>query len=207
MSTTTTTTVSMPPPTRREEVKLAIDGGRGIAGMLLFVATESFLFVLMFFAYFYLAEGGWRWLSVSPPDLLLPTIMMVVLIGSGFVASWGGRQIKNGHSERARWASAGVILLGLLFLALQSLSYAQGWSKVTPRSNVYGSLFYTITVIHCAHIIVGLMILGYVLILPQVEPTVRLPHRPYRNAAIYWYFCIILFACIYGLLYVLPNAR
>ncbi|HKT47462.1 MAG TPA: cytochrome c oxidase subunit 3 [Candidatus Acidoferrales bacterium] len=203
----TTLTSSMPPPVRRQEVSLVIDGGRGTAGMLLFVATESFLFVLMFFAYFYLAEGGWRWLDFSPPSLLLPTVMMAVLIVSAFVAAWGNNRAKARETRSMRGALAANILLGLLFLALQGLSYAESWPHLTPQSNVYGSLFYTITIIHAAHIIIGVLMLAYALTLPRLEPTATLPHRPYRNATIYWYFCIVAFACVYGLLYVLPNIR
>ena len=39
---------------------LQIDQARGRQGMLLLIATEASLFVVLFFAYFFLSDGDWR---------------------------------------------------------------------------------------------------------------------------------------------------
>jgi heme/copper-type cytochrome/quinol oxidase subunit 3 len=206
-STTPVTVSATPPFTRKDEVVLTIDDSRGVWAMIMFIATEAFLFSMLFFAYFYAAQGGWRYQLDEAPALLLPTIMMAELIGSGFTIFWGGRALKSGNTTQARVALVATIVLGLLFLALQSLSYADSWGRLTPQSNFYGSIFYTIGLIHNAHIIVGLLMLFYALFIRRLEPARGIPHRPFRCVQLYWYFAIVVFAWVYGLLYVLPNTR
>ena len=198
---------TLPPPTRREPIVPNIDDQRGTAGMMLLIATEGFLFIILFFAYFYLARGGWRWLAEQPPKLTLAIIMLAVLLSSSAVLFWGEKQLKEGKHFRARMALLGTILMGLGFLAIQTFEYADHLKHLTPRTNVYGSIFYTITSFHAAHVIVGLLILGYVLILPGLEPVDRSPHRPFHNASLYWHFVDFVWIWIVAFLYLAPNLR
>ena len=59
----TTDVVSI--PIRRPPGVSAIDDRRGTGAMICTIATEGALFLMLFFAYFYLARGGWRWALVA----------------------------------------------------------------------------------------------------------------------------------------------
>jgi heme/copper-type cytochrome/quinol oxidase subunit 3 len=74
-------------------------------------------------------------------------------------------------------------------------------------TNVYGSIFYTITTFHVAHLILGLSMLVFALILPRLEPVDRPPHRPFHNAALYWHFVDFVWLWIMIFLYFAPNLR
>ena len=87
------------------------------------------------------------------------------------------------------------------------MEYHKHLKHLTPQMNAYGSTFYTITTFHVAHVILGLLMLGYVLILPQVGRTDRPPHRAYSDAALYWHFVDVVWVFVVALLYVLPNLR
>ncbi|MBW3671692.1 MAG: cytochrome c oxidase subunit 3 [Acidobacteria bacterium] len=100
-----------------------------------------------------------------------------------------------------------TLILGIVFIALQVLEYRNHLQHLKPTSNAYGSIFYTITSFHAAHLILGMIMLGYVLILPRLEPAQRPPHRPYHNAALYWHFVDVVWILIVALLYVTPNLR
>ena len=196
-----------PPPVRRTSIVTAVEDRRGSAGMKLFIATEAFLFVLLFFAYFYLAEGGWRWLAETPPRLHLAVAMTAVLIVSSISLFWGERLIKVRAYGSARLALLITILLGVGFLVLSFFEYREHLQELTPQTNVYGSIFYTITSFHLAHLALGLLMLIYVMILPRLEPTDWSPHRPFHNAAMYWHFVDFVWLWIIFFLYVAPNVR
>src|SRR5579884_4179629 len=165
-----------------------LDDRRGTAGMWLFILTEAALFILLFFSYFYLAQGGWRWPLEEAPKLRLALPMLVVLWISSGVLHWGEKQVKAQRYSRARAALVGTIVLGLVFLIMQAFEYMDHLKSLTPRTDVYGSVFYTITSFHAAHLILGLLMLIYALFLPAYEPVDRPPHRPYHNVALYWHF-------------------
>lgn len=197
------------PPETRDHMPLVtvFDNRRGTAGMWLFIVTEAALFTMLFFAYFYLAQGGWRWPHEVPPKLMLALVMLVVLLASSAVLHWGEQQVKAAQYARGRTALALTILMGLGFLTLQSFEYANHLKTLLPTTNVYGSIFYTITTFHAAHLIIGLLMLAYVLILPRLEPVDRPPFRPYHNAAMYWHFVDFVWLLIVLFLYIAPNTR
>lgn len=184
-----------------------MDTRRGTGGMMLTIATEGFLFIMFFFAYFYAAKGGWRWLAEKPPKLTLAFVLLAILLSSSAVLWWGEQQVKKQRYFIGRIALAATLILGLVFLTLQGFEYADHLKELTPRTDIYGSLFYTITSFHAAHVIVGIFILFYVLILPHYEPLTAPPHRPYHNAALYWHFVDFVWVWIVALLYVAPNVR
>ena len=57
----------------------------------------------------------------------------------------------------ARVAISVTTLIGLVFMALQSYEYRDHWKTLTPFSDSYGSIFYTITSFHALHVLVGIL--------------------------------------------------
>jgi cytochrome c oxidase subunit III len=183
------------------------DNRRGTASMVLFIVTEAMLFVAMFFAYFYLGRGQPHWPMDEPPKLLLAFLMLGVLVTSSIVLQWGEHVSRRGREGAARVTIIVTILLGLVFLGLQFLEYRDHMKRLLPTTDAYGSIFYTITSIHGAHVVLGLTMLGYVLVLPKLEPTEKPPDRPLHNASLYWHFVDGVWLIIVALLYVLPNVH
>lgn len=184
-----------------------LDDNRGTWAMALTIATEAALFVCLFASYFYLENNKNRWAIDEPPKLHYAFMMLAVLISSSLVLHWGEKQVKKEKYGSGRIALAITIVMGLGFLCLSGLEYLDHWKELTPYSDSYGSIFYTIVSIHAAHVIVGLMMLTYTLILPRYGPALRSPYRPYHVASMYWHFVDIVWVFIVGLLYVMPNVR
>ncbi|MGH9521563.1 MAG: cytochrome c oxidase subunit 3 [Terriglobales bacterium] len=188
------------PPVRR------IDDRRGTFGMVLFIATEATLFVMLFMAYFYVAKGGDRWKTEEAPKLHYSLPMLGVLLTSSVVLHWGEKQLKEGKYGLARAGLIGTIALGILFLGLSYLDYAEHLLHLTPQANAYGSIFYTITSLHVAHVITGLLMMGWLLLVaPHWEPAQHTPHRPYHNVSMYWHFVDTVWVFIIAILYVSPH--
>jgi cytochrome c oxidase subunit III len=115
--------------------------------------------------------------------------------------------VKARNFTAGRALLAVTILMGLGFMALQVIEYREHLKTLQPQSDAYGSIFYTITSFHALHLVVGLSMLAYVLILPRYEPVDRPPHKPYHNAALYWHFVDIVWGFIVAILYVAPNLQ
>lgn len=184
-----------------------LDDNRGTWGMALTISTEATLFVCLFGSYFFLANNKDRWAVDTPPKMMYAFIMLAVLLSSSFVLHWGEIQVKKEKYLAGRIALGVTILMGIVFLGLSAFEYLDHWKELAPYSNAYGSIFYTIVSIHAAHVIVGLIMLIYTLILPQYGPALRSPYRPYHVVSLYWHFVDIVWIFVVGLLYVMPNVR
>ncbi|HEX4339949.1 MAG TPA: cytochrome c oxidase subunit 3 [Polyangiaceae bacterium] len=181
------------------------DDRRGTGGMILLIATEASLFVMLLFAYFYLAREQRPWPMDAPPRLPLALGMTGVLLTSSFVVHVASLLCRRGWRTAARIALAFTIVLGVAFLAGQVMEYRDHLRTLKPTTDAYGSIFYTITSVHGLHVVVGLAMLAYVLFLPGFDGTGEPPHRPLHNASLYWHFVDVVWLFIVGLLYVLPH--
>ncbi len=184
---------------------LPIDERRGWHGMWCLVTTEFMLFVCMFAAYYYLGNNKYRWQDDKPPHLLLAFVLLGILLASSAVLRWGELQVKALRFTAGRVALWVTVGMGLGFLVVQSFEYLNHWRELTPYSDSYGSIFYAITTLHALHVVVGLLLLGYVGILPYYGDTVGSPHRAYKTVSLYWHFVDFVWVVVVLLLYVVPN--
>ncbi len=183
-----------------------VDDKRGTWGMALFITTEAMLFIMLFFTYYYVEKGKDRWNYEEPPKLHYSLPMLAVLLTSSVVLHWGEQQVKKERYASGRLALIGTIVLGFVFLVLTYFEYAEHLLHLTPRTDSYGSIFYTITTLHLAHLIIGLLMLFWVLFLARRwGPSQHSPYRPYHNGALYWHFVDTVWVFIIILLYVAPN--
>lgn len=191
--------------TAAEARALPWDDRRGTWGMWLFILSEAMIFVGLFFSYYYLASHSEHWPPEKPAALTIPVVITVILILSCVVLEWGRRTRLTGT---ANTASARIALLvglacGAAYIALEVLSFRQYLHVVTPQSDSYGSIYYTILTIHGAHLVVGMLLMLFALLVP-LEPTPRPPHRAYHNSAIYWYFSTLVWIAILCGIYLPP---
>jgi heme/copper-type cytochrome/quinol oxidase subunit 3 len=176
-------------------------------GMALLCATEGALFACLLTAYLYLGSGSPRWppAGFELPKLGMPVLMMVVLLASSAVLAWGERGIRSGHRARLKAGLAGSILLGIVFLALQTVEYHNKLSHFGPRTHAYASLFYTITGFHGAHVTLGLLILGFTAVRALRGHFTSSRYQGVSNAALYWHFVDGVWVAIVVVLYVSPH--
>jgi heme/copper-type cytochrome/quinol oxidase subunit 3 len=193
--------VVVSPPTT---IPRRVVADRGSWAMAMFIATEAMLFVCLFFSYFYLGHAQPKW-PPEPPKYMLALVMLAILVSSSFVLHWGESQVKQGRQAAGRGATLVTILLGLVFIAVQVKEYAIHLRELQPTTDAYGSIFYTITSVHGAHVLLGLAMLAYVLALPEIGEGEKPPHRPLHNASLYWHFVDVVWLFIVALLYLAPN--
>lgn len=193
-------------PYERSTPTTVVDHRRGSQAMVMFIITEAMLFLMFFFSYYYLGHTAPRW-PTELPKLTLALVMLVLLLSSSVVLYTGEQAGKNGQFARAKLWTGVTVLMGIVFLVLQVFEYREHLKTLRPTDNAYGSIFYTITSFHAAHLVLGLLMLVYVLLLPlpHVGKAEKPPHDTLHAAALYWHFVDAVWVFIVGLLYVAPH--
>jgi heme/copper-type cytochrome/quinol oxidase subunit 3 len=197
--------VMMPATASYDITSLPLDDRRGTRAMLLFILSEAMLFLMLFFSYFYLGRNDPRWPMHPPPKLTLASIMLVVLLISSAVLYWAERAAERGRDGLARAGIGGTLALAVTFVVLQVFEYRDHLKTLKPTTDAYGSIFYTMTSFHAAHLLLGMAFLAYVLLLPELAHSNKPPHRPLTNAALYWHFVDAVWVVIVAVLYVAPH--
>ncbi|MES2357468.1 MAG: cytochrome c oxidase subunit I [Gemmatimonadota bacterium] len=178
-------------------------------GMACVIATEAAFFAYLLASYAYLSASSINPWPGASPDLRLALPNTIILIVSSIVLQYGRRQGENGRPSRLRGAMLLTVLLGIVFLVIQAAEFHSKLATVRPTTDAYGSLFYTITGFHGAHVLAGLVMLVTVL----VRGSRRAAHGgnsgwlAIANVTMYWHFVDVVWICVFASLYVLPHVR
>ncbi len=186
-------------------------GSRSMAwwGMVWLILTESALFATLILSYFYLRFRGtptWPPGGIEKPTLALPLAMSVVLWTSSLPVHLADRGIRRGNQRTLRLGLAAGWILGAAFLAMQLiLEYPEKLGEFTPRTNAYGSLFFTITGFHATHVAVGLAISLWIQVRAWLGAFDEDRHVSVQNFAMYWHFVDTVWVFVLLTLYISPN--
>jgi len=180
----------------------------GYWGMWGLITTEALLFSTLFASYFYLRFRAHTWppRGIAPPDLVLPLIMTVILWSSSIPVHLADHAIKHGNQKGLRYGLLAGWVLGATFLGLQLfVEYPSTLKLFTPRTNSYGSLFFTITGFHGFHVIVGLLLSIWVQIRAWQGAFDEHRHLTVHNFAMYWHFVDTVWLFVLLTIYFSPR--
>ncbi len=189
--------VEVRPPVRRDEVTAWI-------GMVIFLASWAMMFGALFFTY-----GGIRSRSpIWPPPglpaipLLLPAVNTAVIALSSLTLQLGVSAVKAGRGPALTRFALATLVLGCAFMGLQLQVWHALWlDGLQPSSGTYGSAFYGFTVIHAAHVVVGLVALAWIVLGAARGRYTAARHLSVRLWTMYWHFVgavwLVLFLTIY----------
>lgn len=180
------------------------DAARGTWAMWLFILSELWIFLGLLFAYYYMAYQTPHWPPEQAPSLTIPYIITAVLIASCVVLEAGRRALMAGNRAFAKIALAIGLLAGAIYIWLEVESFRRYLTVVTPQQDSYGSIYYTVFTAHGVHLVIGMLLFLYALLVP-LEPTKRAPYRAYYNTALYWYFATFTWILIFCAIDVPPH--
>lgn len=200
---TSTTPVLMPPGTALSRLGTGTRAP-GWWGMVLFCATEATLFAYFLVAHFYLhgASAAVRSAGGRHPSLVLPIVLTILLVTSSMVLRWGEKGIERGNARQLALALGIVIALGIAFVAVQVVEYAS--KEYTPQTDASWSMFYTITGIHGAHVMAGILMLALILLRTVNGHFTAERRLAVQNAALYWHVVDAVWLVIFSALYLAP---
>ena len=172
-------------------------------GILALIVTEGSLFGYLLFSYFYLSsQAEQQWPPDGLPSLLLPGINTAILVASS-VCVWASERCV---ARKKKWGSMmGMVLaimLGALFVGIQLVE----WSNKTygMTSDLYGSLYFTITGFHMLHVVIGLVILLLLLVWISFRYFDEKRHAAITIGGIYWHFVDVVWLFVFTTLYLFP---
>ncbi|TML15048.1 MAG: heme-copper oxidase subunit III [Actinobacteria bacterium] len=177
-------------------------------GMVLLVATEGTLFAVLLASYFYVrfkTSGGWPPDGIADPKLLRAFVMTVLLTASSFFMYAAESGIRRGRQRALVLGLGAAFLLGLAFLGLQIWETVVVARELTPRTDAYGSLFFTVTGAHSAHLVAGLLLMAWIQVRAWFGVYSQRRHLGVQMAAIYWYFVVAVQLAIFVSLYLTPR--
>jgi heme/copper-type cytochrome/quinol oxidase subunit 3 len=176
----------------------------GWYGVLTLIVTEASLFVYLLFSYYYTwvwSDGGF--LPHERPKITLSGPDTIILILSSVAVWWGERGIKHG---RRRWQlPAGLaigIVLGVIFLVVQVYEWRD--KTFRPDTSTYGSLYFTITGFHMAHVAFGVLVLLALFVWSLAGLFDSKRYAPVSIGSIYWHFVDVVWLFIFFTFYITP---
>jgi cytochrome c oxidase subunit 3 len=94
-----------------------------------------------------------------------------------------------------------TFLLGLTFLSVQINEYVH--IGFAPADHAQGSIFYSLTGLHGAHVFVGLTLLLFATIRAFRGHFSPEEHRGVEVPGIYWHFVDVMWVVVYSTIYIL----
>ena len=159
-----------------------------LLGMTLFVSSEVMFFGALFAAYFTLRGNAEAWPPAGSIEasLVLPSLLTVCLLASSVTV----------HAGRLK----ATIALGLLFLAGQAWEYSElAREGFSASSDVFATLFFTLTGFHGLHVAAGLVMLTTVFLRRERYGE----GGPAEAVSYYWHFVDAIWVLVFVTLYVL----
>ncbi len=177
----------------------------GMMGMYLLLAALAMLFAASVVGYWTIRSQHQPWpppgFPVLPRTLWLSTLLIVsasVAIGRALSAARRGQQ---GAMRRDLVIS---FLLGTAFLASQTTAWWQVVAQITQASENTGpylKLFYVLTGLHAAHVLVGLVTLAVVIARAFGGRYTSDRHSGIRYSAVYWHFLDAVWCVLFVVVY------
>lgn len=180
-----------------------------LLGVMLFIASEVMFFAALFGAYFnvkattepFPPEGTAEFITPFGPAM----IITIVLVLSSFTMQWATMRIRKGDRTGMNRGLAITLALGIAFFGLVGYEY---FTLVTHddfgiNSGVYGTLFYTMTGFHGAHVLGGVIGMAVVLVRGMNGQFSAKHHSAVEAIHYYWHFVDIVWVVLFTVIYVL----
>ncbi len=174
-----------------------------LLGMLLFIISEIMVFGAFFTAYFFVrvSQGDpWPAHGTTLP-IAVAGVNTAILVSSSFTMHWAQTAIRNGNRFGLKAGMLTTFLLGCAFLFIQINEYAN--IGFAPQNHAQGTIFYSLTGLHGAHVFIGLTLLLIVTIRAFRGHYSAEEHRGVEVPGIYWHFVDIMWIIVYSTVYVI----
>ena len=177
-----------------------------LVGMLLFIASEVMFFGGLFAAYFNaraIHVGEWG-PPVGAPELeILPIALpiTIVLVASSFTMQFGVWAIRRGDQRAMRRWTLLTLVLGVGFLLGQVYDYTTLGFGISDGA--FGTVFYTLTGFHGAHVFGGAVGLTILAARAGQGQFSRQNHVAVEAISFYWHFVDVVWIALFTTLYFL----
>lgn len=187
-------------------------------GMWVFIGSEALLFSALFalYAAYRVAYPGAFEDAAGHTNLALGTIMTGVLLTSSFLVAMSLGRVRRRLSRDALLFLAGATVLGVAFLVLKGIEYAEHfrdgiypgeWYRSTTLTgqgaNIFFTLYYAMTGLHALHVFGGILLLAWLAWRVRRGRIDDAYHTPLELGGMYWHFVDVIWVFLWPLFYLL----
>jgi heme/copper-type cytochrome/quinol oxidase subunit 3 len=174
-------------------------------GVMGFLAIESTMLVICFVSYFYLRTRVTDWPPppTELPDLFIPTINLAVMLISVVPMYLVNRAAKRLDKRKVLIWTIVCDAIGLVFITIRAFEFTA--LNVSWDTNAYGSIVWTIIVIHTFHIVsevIETIVITIILARGHDEPKYFVDST---DNALYWYFIVGIWIPCYAIIFLAPR--
>ena len=176
-------------------------------GIILFIFSEIFFFLGIFWAYLHLAQSpavelGSNWppfgINVFDPKGI-PFLNTILLVSSGISVTWTHHAIEIGEFKERLLSLLITIFLGVIFTCLQLIEYYL--AGFTFSCSCYSSVYFIGTGFHGFHVLIGTLLLTICLFRFSrffISPIIS---TGFECSVWYWHFVDVVWFCLYLVFY------
>ncbi len=179
-----------------------VHGGHNLTGMVIFLLSESIIFLAFFAGYAVLKSSSPVWLpeGVEGLEVREPLINTVILVSSSFVAYFAERALRSQNlwGFRALWGL--TMAMGAYFVFGQAVEWAG--LPFSLQSGIYGGSFYLLTGFHGLHVITGVLLMGLMLFRSFRPGNYDSGDAGVTMVSLFWHFVDVIWIILFVLIYV-----
>jgi heme/copper-type cytochrome/quinol oxidase subunit 3 len=174
----------------------------GTMGMILIEGTA---FGIAIVAYFYLRSRSLTWppSNVMPPALRWGTLNTIVLLVSTIPNELAKKAAERIDLRATRLWLVVCMAFGVLFNVVRVMEFTTLNTMWT--TDAYGSIVWLTLGLHTTHIVTDFLDTGVLTVLMFVGPVEEGRFVDVSENAVYWYFVVLTWLPIYGVLYWAPR--
>jgi heme/copper-type cytochrome/quinol oxidase subunit 3 len=174
-------------------------------GTMGIVLIEGTVFALAIAAYFYFRTRTVAWPpdGVAPPDLWWGTINTLVLMVSGVPNELAKRAAEHVNLRRVRLWMVVCLGFGIAFNGIRAYEFRH--LNVLWDHDAYGSIVWLLLGLHTTHIITDFLDTAVLAALVFVGPIEEKRFIDVEENSAYWYFVVLTWLPIYGVIYWAPR--
>jgi heme/copper-type cytochrome/quinol oxidase subunit 3 len=174
----------------------------GTMGMVL---IEGMAFALAIASYFYYRTRmpAWPPDGVAPPDLAWGTVNTVVLLASGIPNELAKRAAERVDLRGVRLWMVACLVFGVAFNAIRVDEFRH--LNVLWDHDAYGSIVWLLLGLHTTHIVTDFLDTAVLTVLMFVGPIEEKRFIDVEENSAYWYFVVVTWLPIYGVIYWAPR--
>lgn len=175
--------------------------GLGFGAMSWFIIAEALIFLPTFASYWVMRLNAPEWPPAGSIDMpkLLPAIMTVILVSSSFTIHFAEEKLEHGDESGFKKLLMITMALGLTFLCMSFYEWNHLFHEgFVISTNIFSSVFFSITGLHASHVFVGLGIFLAMLI-PALNGTINPVFV--RTGSLYWHFVDIIWFFVVSQMY------
>jgi cytochrome c oxidase subunit 3 len=197
-----TTATPAPPPHPHPTASHTAHGGHNLTGMVIFLLSESVIFLAFFAGYAVLKLSSPIWLpqGVEGLETREPLINTIVLVSSSFVAWFAETRLHR----RQLWAFRGLWLLTMAMGTYFVIGQAIEWRQLAfgLGSGVFGSTFYLLTGFHGLHVITGILLMALMFWRSFRPGNYEGGEAGVTSVSLFWHFVDVIWVVLFLLIYV-----